>query len=244
MARPISTHRSWSKLTVDRLALINNIAHSYDRRALQWYIEPIQSYSRERSGLVQFVNHEERTHQSLIEFFKCIPEFRGISVNDQILLIKCNLVQSVHIHYILKYHFVEDTYIGSLMNFWLGASFYSRIARTRRAYDCFQEHPIILKVSLVVMLFTINLCRLPERDLRYEFQDRGSLLRSQEMYVTLLWNYLNSVFDERSAVQSMSFLIFQYLRYQHIINEMDLFIGEHFHREQFRPLMKSVLRLT
>ena len=64
------------------------------------------------------------------------------------------------------------------------------------------------------------------------------------MYVTLLWNYLNSVFDERSAVRSMSSLIFQYLRYQHIINEMDLFIGEHFHREQFRPLMKSVLRLT
>ena len=171
ISMPISTHRSWSKLTVDRLALINNIAHSYDQRALQWYIEPIQSYSRERSGLVQFVNHEERTHQSLIEFFKCIPEFRGISVNDQILFTKCNLGQSVHIHYILKYHFVEDTYIGSLMNFWLGTSFYSRIARTRRAYDCFQEHPIILKVSLVVMLFTINLCRLPERDLRYEFQD-------------------------------------------------------------------------
>jgi hypothetical protein len=142
-----------------------------------------------------------------------------------------------------KYQFVENTYKGNLMGCWISASFYSRIACTRRLYGHFCEHPIILKLTLVVMIFTINLSRLPERDLSYDFADRRSVIGAQEMYVTLMWDYLNVLFDEERAVQAMSLVIFQHLRYQRLMNEMDLFIGEHLHREQFHPLTKSVLRL-
>ena len=224
--------------------MINNITHSYDRYAFEWDIEHIKSYSLERSSLALFVNDEERMHRSLIEFFKEIPEFRSIPVDDQILLIKCNLTHLIHIHYILKYHLVDITHIGYLMSSWVGASLYSRLVRISRLYDYFLEHPIILKLSLVVMIFTINLSRLPEGDLRYEFTDRSSLMRAQETYAILLWSYLNVLFDERTAVQSMSLVVSQYLRYQRLLNEMDLFIGEHFRPEQFHPLMKSILRLT
>jgi hypothetical protein len=244
MTWPNSTHRFTSNLTAEHRTLINNINHSYDQCAIECGIEHIKYYSLERSGLVHFVNDEQQMFRSLINFYRQIPEFRQVSVDDQILLIKCNMTHSSHIHYLLKSQFVENTHVGYLMSCWIGASFYSQIARTRRFYDYFVEHPIILKLSLVVMIFTINLSRLPDRDLSCDFTDRSSLFRSQEMYVTLLWNYLHVLFDEGRAFQSMSLVIFQYLRYQQLINEMDLFIGEHFHREQFHPLMKSILRLT
>ena len=232
------------KLTVDHSPLINNINHSYDQWALQCDTEKMNYYSLERTSLVRFLNDEQQIFASLIEFFKQIPEFRSIIVKDQILLIKCNLTHLVHIHHVLKDRFVENPHIGQLMSRWISPSFNSRLSRIRNFYDYFLEHPIILKLSLVVLIFTINLSRLPEEDLRNEFADRKALIGFQEMYATLLWNYLNVVFDKRRAVQSLSLVVFQYLRYQQLMNEMDLFIGEHFHPDQFHPLTKSVFRLT
>ena len=239
-----STRRYSTYLSFDHNSIINNIDRSYNRSALEWNIEHVRGYSLERSSLVDFVNDEQEMFRSLIEFFKEIPEFRSITVDDQILLVKCNLTDLIHIHHVLKNQFVENTRISYLMSSWIGPSFYSRIARTRRRYDYFLEHPIVLKLSLAVLIFTINLSRLPGEDLSLEFTDRRSLIGSQEMYVTLLWNFLNVLFGERSAVQSLSLVIFQYLRYQQLMNEMDLFIGEHFHPDQFHPLTKSVFRLT
>jgi hypothetical protein len=62
--------------------------------------------------------------------------------------------------------------------------------------------------------------------------------------VTLLWNYLNVFFDQRSAVQSISLVVFQYLRYQRLLTEMAAFIREHFRPDQFHQLTKSIFRLT
>ena len=240
----ISTHRLVGNLPVDHSSLINNITHSYDQWALQCDTERMKSYSLDRNSFVHFLNDEQQMYRSLIDFYKQIPEFRQVVVDDQILLIKCNMAHLVHIHHILKDRFVENAHLDRLMNCWVNPSFSSRLGRTRRLYNYFLEHPIVLKLSLVVMIFTINLSRLPEEDLLYDFSDRRSLIRSQEMYVTLLWNYLSVVCDERSAVQSMGLVVFQYLRYQRLMHEMEPFIVEHFHPEQFHPLTKSVLRLT
>jgi hypothetical protein len=193
---------------------------------------------------VHFLNKEQRMFHTLIQFFKLIPEFQQFSLNERILLIKCNLSHLIQIHHVLRDSFVDDTQIGHLISCWMSPSFYTRISGARHRYAYFCEHPIILKLTLMTMIFTINLSHLPEGDLSYGFSDRTSLIRSQEMYVTVLWSYLNVLLDQRSAVQSMSLVVFQYLRYQRLLTEMDGFIREHFRPDQFHPLTTSVFRLT
>ena len=183
-------------------------------------------------------------YRSLIDFYKQIPEFRRITVDDQILLIKCNLTHLVHVHHVLKDRFTDNAHIGRLMSRWISPSFHRQMCDTRRQYDYFLEHPLILKLGLIVQIFTLNLSRLPDEDLHCDFADRRALLQSQDVYVTLLWNYLNVIFDTRGAVQAMGVLVFQYLRYQQLMNEMDSFIMQHFRPEQFHPLTKSALRLS
>ena len=240
---PISTHRFLSNLNVEDYSVINNINHSYDQWALQCDTEHIKYYSLERTSLVHFLNDEQQMFRSLIDFYKQVPEFRRIPIDDQVLLIKCNLTHLVHVHHVLKDQFTENTHIGRLMSRWISPSFHNQMSRARRTYDYFLKHPMILKLSLVVLIFTVNLSRLPDEDLHNELLARRSLGNCQELYVTLLWNYLNAIFDERGAVQSMGLLVFQYLRYQRLMNEMDLFIVEHFHPAQFHPLTKSAFRL-
>ena len=241
---PISTHRFLSRLNIEDYSIINNVSQSYDQWALQCDTEHIKYYSLERHSLVHFLNDEQQMYRSLIDFYKQIPEFRRVSVDDQILLIKCNMTHLIHVHHVLKDQFTENTHIGHLMSRWISPPFHQRMSRTRRLYDYFLEHPIVLKLSLVVMMFTINLSRLPDDDLSCELTNRRSLMKSQDMYVTLLWNYLTVVFDATTAVQSMVVLVSQYLRYQQLMAEMESFIFEHFHPCQFHPLTKSVLRLS
>jgi hypothetical protein len=231
-------------LTDEHPALINNINYSYDQWALRCNPEPTRYDSLDKASFVHFLNDEQEMFKSLIEFFKLIPEFQQFSLNERILLIKCNLSHLIHIHHVLKSQFVENTDLSHLFSCWTSPSFYSRISGARHRYAYFCEHPIILKLTLVTMIFTINLSRLPEGNLSYDFSDRKSLVNCQETYLILLWNYLNFIFDERVAVQSMSLVVFQYLRYQRLLAEMDGFIREHFRPDQFHPLTKSVFRLT
>ena len=169
----------------------------------------MKPYAPERGSLVLFLNDQQQMYRSVIDFFKQIPEFRSIAVDDQILLIKCNMRHLIHAHKLLKEQFTENTQIGPLMSRWISPSFQSRMSRTHRHYGHFLNHTIILKLALVVMIFNINLSPLSYRDLHLQFADRKSLVKAQELYVTLLWNYLNVIFDKRGAVQSMGLLVFQ-----------------------------------
>ena len=146
-------------------------------------------------------------------------------------LAKCSLIHLIGIHHVLTDQLKENIHIRHLMSQWIRSSCQHRMSRTRRRYDCFLEHPIVLQLSLIMMIFTINLSRLPAKDLSVEFKDRRSLVQSQEMYANLLWNHLNEVFDEIRIVQSISLVIFQHLRYQKLMEEMGVFIGEHFRPE-------------
>ncbi|CAF4383996.1 unnamed protein product, partial [Rotaria sordida] len=51
-------------------------------------------------------------HESLIYFYKSIPEFKQLDVHDQVLLIKSNLIKIIHLHYILQEKFQENPYIS------------------------------------------------------------------------------------------------------------------------------------
>ncbi|CAF4478085.1 unnamed protein product [Rotaria socialis] len=94
-------------------------------------------------SLVQYLNEQNTMHESLIYFYKSIPEFKQLRVDDQMVLIKCNLIKIIHLHYILIEKFQENPSIGLYMLKWISEEFHYGFSRARRHFDCFKEHSLI-----------------------------------------------------------------------------------------------------
>jgi len=231
-------------LTLDDWSLINNLSHAYDIWALAYDTNHINNYSLVNSSLIEFLNDEQQVYRNLIEFFKQIPHFKQIDLEDQILLIKCNITHLVHIHHVLKDHFQENPKIGLHMSKWISPDFHRQMSKTRHALDYFYQHPIVLKIALVTFMFIINLSRLPYEQLSFQFINKHLLIENQNFFITLLWKYLNVIYNEKDAIRATQCLVFQFLRYQVLMYEMENIIIKQNNPDQFHPLTKSILRLT
>jgi hypothetical protein len=118
------------------------------------------------------------------------------------------------------------------------------MSKNRHSLDFFLKHPTVLKISLVTLMFIINLSRLPFQQLSFQLIDRPLLIENQNFFITLLWKYLNVIYNEQDAIKALQCIIFQFLRYQLLMDEMENIVVKQNNPEEFHPLTKSVLRLT
>ncbi|CAF1200309.1 unnamed protein product [Rotaria sordida] len=183
-------------------------------------------------------------YDCLIQFYKKIPHFKQINLEDQILLIKCNISHLIHIHYILKDNFIENSNIDLYLNKWINSNLYQQMSKIHYSFNCFIQYPIVLIIVLVAFMFIINLSRLPDYQLSLQLIDRHLISEHHNFFITLLWKYLNVIYDKKDAIQAIEFIVFQFLRYQLLIYEMGSIILNQINPDQFHPLMKSVLCLT
>ena len=234
---------SW-ELTSTDWSLINYLSEIYDKRLFELKRNSLENYSLENGTLVDFLNGEENVYGNLIEFYKQIPLFQQLHLDDQILLIKSNLTHLVHLHHILRDHFKENPKIGHLMSKWMNIDFHKQMSKTRHSLDYFIDHPMVLKLSLVMFIFMINLSRFPSKEISIDFLDRCSIVENQNLLITLLWKYLHRIYDEKQAIKGIQLIVFQYLRYQSLIEDMEMTISNKFNSNQFHPLTKSVLHLS
>ncbi|CAF3818447.1 unnamed protein product [Rotaria sordida] len=233
-----------SNLTFDDWSLINNIKHAYDTSIFDYDTILINNSSLIDSTLKDFINDKQQIFRSLIQFYKKIPHFKQINLEDQILLIKCNISHLIHIHYILKDNFIENSNIDLYLNKWINSNLYQQMSKIHYSFNCFIQYPIVLIIVLVAFMFIINLSRLPDYQLSLQLIDRHLISEHHNFFITLLWKYLNVIYDKKDAIQAIEFIVFQFLRYQLLIYEMGSIILNQINPDQFHPLMKSVLCLT
>ncbi|UJR29858.1 hypothetical protein I4U23_017406 [Adineta vaga] len=239
----MNTTNSSLYLTTNEWLLINRITKIYDNSNINYDKTRLNNYSLSETKLTDFLNDEQEIYQSLIKFYKQIEEFQEIKLEDKILLIKCNLTHLIHIHHILRDNFIENPKIGLYMSKWISSDFHHQMSKVRHSYDYFIQNPAILKLALVSFMFTINLSRLPLRQLSYRLFDSNLIIKHQNFYIELLWKYLNTLCEEKEAIKSIEILVFQYLRYQLLMEQMENIIKQQTNSNQFCPLTKSVLRL-
>lgn len=231
-------------LALEDQILINNVINTHKLGAERADCSHVAKYSSSAS-LTKFVNDENVNHESLIYFYKLIPEFRQFDLNDQILLVKCNLKNIIHLHLILVENFREDPRIGDHMSKWISKDFHRQMSQTRARFDHFMAYPQVLKLTLVVFIFNMNLLTpRGNSSLHIDFRDRRRLFEIQNFYVSLLWRYLVYLFDEQEAQRSMSLMVTQILRYQLLMNTMDMALQKCGQEDMLNPLMRSVFGLT
>jgi hypothetical protein len=190
----------------------------------------------EYTRLIQFINDQSATHQSLIYFYKGITEFKQLDIEEQVSLIKSNLVNAINLHYILIQNFQEDPQIGVFMSKWIGADFHHQMSRTREYLYRFMKHPLILKLALVIFIFSIH-----ETD---DYRNKINVLRIQDFYTALLWRYLNYLFEETEAIRSMTIISTQILHFQSLMTIVAKRIKKETEHNICDEFIQSIFRLT
>jgi hypothetical protein len=123
-------------------------------------------------------------HGSLIYFYKCIPEFKQLDMENQVLLIKSNLLDIVHLHYLIERKFEDVSVIGKHISKWIDEDFHYQMSRTRRYFCRFMNYPLILKLALIIFIFCIRLSTRRGSSQFEEYKNKRKLIEYQN-YVCL-----------------------------------------------------------
>lgn len=198
-------------------ALLSNISNAY-----QLGIGRVDGFRINKCGpprsLIEYLNGESASYASLIEFYKCIPEFKQFVLSDQIVLIKLNMFSIVHLYYILIRNFTENRLVGKCMTNWLSADFHRQMSRTRHQFDCFMKHPLVLKLVLVVFIFNMNLAISQSGHQDIASNNAKKIYEVQNFYAALLVRYLEHVFGETESVRSMQLIVTQMIQLQTLMS--------------------------
>jgi hypothetical protein len=235
-----ATHRH---LSADVQILLNNLAHAYDIGVDHADYSHIERYTSSAT-LSQFINDETRMHESLIYFYKNIPQFAQHELIDQIRLVKSNQINLIHLHHIIVEQFRENSHIGVHMSRWIDSDFHQQMTRTREKFDCFMMCPLVMKLALVVFVFSTNLSMPRITDEFIDYKDPKAILDHQTFFISLLWKYLNIIFNEDGARRSMQTIVMQILRYQTLMIILEDKLSRINRPDAFNPLMQSICRLN
>ncbi|CAF4441144.1 unnamed protein product [Rotaria sp. Silwood2] len=227
----------------DDRTLLNNINNAYQSVVATIDYSYTNKYTSSTT-LTQFLNDESVVHESLINFFKYIPEFKQLDVDDQIILIKSNFHNIIHLHLTIMRNFQSRARIGNHMSKWINEDFHNQMVRTRRYFCRFMNYPLLLKLTLIVFIFSINLSASYDINKFYEYKNTRILLEFQNFYTNILWRYLNHLFVEKEAIQAMQIIVTQILRYQLLMVTLTNSVKQSPDRFQLHSLMQSIFGLT
>jgi hypothetical protein len=155
------------------------------------------------------------------------------------------MVDLIHLHHIITQNFHELPQMAEHMSKWIDSDFHEHMSRTRSRFDCFMKYPLVLKIALIVFVFSINLSTPRGSSQFTDYLNKKKLHENQNYYLEILWRYLVYLFGETEAIRSMQTIVMQILRYQTLMNIMDEALHRNnAHQDIFNPLMQSIFGLT
>jgi hypothetical protein len=188
----------------------------------------------------------------LLTFFKQIPEFNQLNVEDKMILIKYNLMPIMIFNLALVFkidtkQFREaDTDVpldGSTFEAIIGTEIYPYVTKVMvPLVNIVQYDPTIIKLFLVVLILTKSVADgdgAPEPILN----DNMAVYRAQSYYTELLWKYMEAVNGFEKAFGIFITLVSRLLRWQILRKIARCKVEQTLtqtHEDELVPLMKSL----
>ncbi|CAF3530607.1 unnamed protein product [Rotaria sordida] len=232
--------------STDRISL-NNITHCYD----QYTSEPsIVDYCAPQEVLSlrlhDFYNRKKPIIINFISYFKHLPDFQQLNIDDQATLIKRNIRILLPINYALlktpshsqiRYTYIQT--IGCINNINLH-SMYQILSNTFVPFVTF--NPLIIKLLLIILFFTTNL--LSTNSDTVEYKQSKYIRGIQSSYIELLWLYMIKKYGQERAVNLFTQFITRFIYLQTKIAQIDSIIRLNNDMQYIDSLMKVILQLT
>ena len=130
------------------------------------------------------------------------------------------------------------------MSKWIDEDFHRQMSRTRRYFYRFVNYPLVLKLTLVIFIFCTSLSTRRGSRQSEEYKNKRQLIEYQNYYTAFLWRYLNYLFDEKEAIQSMDIIVMQILRYQTLMVKMGSHVRQAPYQLKLDSLMRSIYGLS
>ena len=221
---------------VDQM-LISNVFSAYERTCQS--MRPAEFVHLFRSidqlTIPTFFNRYSTIHISLIEYFKLIPEFHQLSIEDKVRLMKNHFLQNLTINLSILYPTLPQQIFTSV-----GQLFPSDVAQSIHVY---LNDPILLKLLLIVMTLSSSISRAcPSLDSDENYENTLSIFTAQNIYVELLWRYIvSTVESEAEAVKFFHKLLLFLLLLQRMTSIVDEKISNSAYEiDQMEPLMRNM----
>lgn len=243
-------------LTIDDLERIDIIRLAYENRI---ELAAQDGFERRPLPIAQTISDQLNTHSisafRLLAFFKQIPEFNQININDKMILIKYNLMHIISLNNAAsfkpmadKLHLIDGDVPWNvpLIEHIHGNSIIPDLQRIFR--PMIQIARMDLKIFPIVFIIFILLKGLsagegvPEPTL----EDEMSVYCAQNIFTELLWKYLETTYGLQSAVRIMSTIVTKFISWQIYILKMRGNVNQIItvtDEAEILPLMKSIFHI-
>lgn len=207
---------------------------------------------RNLTGVVDVVNEPgQMSALRMITFFKLTPEFHGLHEEDRLALVKHNLISILYLHFCICTN--TDTEIfhepGAPSDFcyhatelrgYSDAVYHQAMLlaiEVRRILSC---DLLVMKLLILIMIFSKG-ADAHEPSL----VESKNVFLAQNVFVDLLWHYLNVRFGCDRTASLVSRLIFACMKAHSIARESKESIArKHVQIDDVAPLMQSVLQIS
>jgi hypothetical protein len=197
----------------------------------------------EHSSIHTFFNEYTHRQKSLIEYFKIIPEFNRLSIDDKVRLIKNHLATMISINEPILDGSISPTLTVSIKNVFT-PELASNILRSAHLMCTYMHDPMLLKLLLIVQTLSSSINRYrSDSSLDFIYDDTRAILAGQNIYIELLWRYiLSRSSSEEDAVKFFNKLVLNLLFTQHTYFMIGNYIVQSVKNEidQLEPLMQSM----
>jgi hypothetical protein len=222
--------------------LLTNIQSAYEQACTSRKIKNLYFPAREHSCPHTFFNEYQDREITLIEYFKLIPEFNRLSIDDEVRLIRNHFGTMYYINEPILVQYKSNDLVPSLYK-----SFNKHLA-SNMLYSIdlmftYANDPLLLKLILIVRSLSSSINRhRNDTDMGRVYDDTREIFRSQNIYVDLLWRYiLYRSSSEQEAVKFFNKLIMDLLIVQHTYLMADSYLYSLQEEiDQLEPLMRSM----
>lgn len=208
------------------------------------------------TNLSQHLNARSISAMRLLAFFKQIPEFSQLNVDDKMILTKYNLMSLIIFNCALSYNVNTQLIIeansdvplnSSILRTVHGEEMYMQVKSLFKAYVHIAKYDEkIILLSFIVFILTKGISTgdgAPEPILN----DNMAVYRAQESYTELLCKYLEIVYGSEQAFRIITTLVTRFLTWQlverklrHNVKQNFLATGEN----DLLPLMQSLYHVS
>ncbi|CAF0791212.1 unnamed protein product [Rotaria sp. Silwood1] len=193
------------------------------------------------------------TSMRLITYIKQLNEFQQLDKEDQVYVVKLNLLTICFLHSIFIYdprtdcYHEQDTidpiFSGKDWIKTLNKQFHNEMKQIRNdLIDIFQSDDIVIKLFYVILLFSnrISLNQTPQCILTSDINPL-SIFKAQNIFVDLVYRYCLHRYSSNQAPILFLRYINKLMKVQQLVDEMKFTINNYIDITELSPLMQSLL---
>ncbi|CAF4580130.1 unnamed protein product, partial [Rotaria sp. Silwood1] len=206
--------------------------------------------------VLQYINSCSVPIMRLLTFFKQIPEFNELNVDDKVTLIKFNLLPLILLNGTLSYKSETNEIMetdsdvpwnSSILEEVHGNEIYIQIKKIFNSFVCIAQYDQrIIQLALIIFILTKGFSTDPDIN-EPILNDGMTVYRAQNYYTELLWKYMETSHGFEKSTYLFTELVGHFISWQTLEKQLRLNIRKVLSpkdKNELLPIMRSLLHIT